>query len=497
MLPVTGGRRRRPWSDGGQSEAGRGTLHITARDGTRYAAGPLAILAGVNIVDALDVSILRGVLPFLEDEWGLSDFQLGLLSFAFVFVHAIAAIPAGWAADRVRRTRLIGWTVMSWGLLCSLSATAVGFWHMFGARAMLGFGQAIDDPASTSLLTDFYPAKVRGRVFSVNQIAQTAGTGIGVAIGGVVGATVGWRWAFLVVGVPGMLLAIPAFRLREPVRGEAEGATAELATNSFARGTGVATLVRTAARDLQVEMRMIFAIPTMRYVLVGVGTLLFTVSGTASWLVIYHDRYSNMTAGQAAAATGAILAAGGLIGTLWGGTLADRVYGRVAGGRILLVGWSIIVCTGFYVVSYNVDMVPLRLLLQFVGTVSITAAFPALRASMMDVVPTASRGVGTSAFSLASALFGTALAPPLVGLVSDLTSLYAAFHLIIPPVIIGALIVLRARGTIDRDAAALLAVVEAASDELDAAQLTGPQSTAAMPGDAETGSPASRGEPAP
>jgi MFS family permease len=470
-------------------------LRITARDGSRYAAGPLAVLAGVNIVDALDVSILRGVLPFLEDEWGLSDFQLGLLSFAFVFVHAIAAIPAGWAADRVRRTRLIGWTVMSWGLLCSLSATAVGFWHLFGARAMLGFGQAIDDPASTSLLTDFYPAKVRGRVFSVNQIAQTAGTGIGVAIGGVVGATVGWRWAFLVVGIPGMLLAIPAFRLREPIRGEAEGATAELAVNSFSRGTSAGTLVRTAARDLRAELRMIFAIPTMRYVLVGVGTLLFTVSGTASWLVVYHDRYSNMSAGRAAAVTGGILALGGLIGTWWGGRLTDLVYGRVSGGRILVVGWSIIICTGFYVVSYNVSMVPLRLLLQFVGTVSITAAFPALRASMMDVVPTASRGVGTSAFSLASALFGTALAPPLVGLLSDFTSLYAAFHVIIPPVILGALIVLRARGTVDRDAAALMAAAEVASAEADVAQLTGPESAAAMPGDAD--SPAPSGEPAP
>lgn len=440
-------------------------MKITARDGTTFAAAPLVVLAGVNIVDALDLSILRGVLPFLEDEWDLSDLQLGLLSFAFVFVHAVAAVPAGWATDHFRRTRIIGWTVMSWGLLCSLCATAVGFWHMFVARALLGFGQAIDDPASTSLLSDFYPAKVRGRIFSVNQVAQTAGGGIGIAIGGAVGATIGWRWAFLLVGIPGMLLAIPAFRMREPVRGEAEGATQEAPKEEWAANLGVRDFLREAARDLRSQLRMIFAIPTMRYVLVGVGTLLFTVHGTAAWLVIYHDRYSNMTDAQAAATTGGVLALGGLIGTFWGGSLTDRLYGKVAGGRIMLVGWSIIVCTSLYVLSYNVGIVPLRLFLQFAGTASITSAFPALRASMMDVVPSDSRGVGVSAFSLASALFGSALAPPLVGLLSDVTSLYAAFHIIIPPVIVGALIVLKARNTIERDAAAVLQAVAPAPEQ--------------------------------
>ncbi len=440
-------------------------MKITARDGAVFAAAPLAVLAGVNIVDALDVNILRGVLPFLKDDWNLSDFELGMLSFAFVFVHALATVPAGWATDHFKRTRIVGWTVMSWGLLCSLCAAAIGFWHMFVARALLGFGQAVDDPASMSLLSDYYPAKIRGRVFSFNQVAQTAGAGVGVAIGGAIGATIGWRWAFLLVGIPGMLLAIPAFRLREPVRGEAEGSAAVSATPVQTEGVPLGELVRTAIVDLRQQMRMIFAIPTMRYVLVGVGTLLFTVSGTAAWLVLYHHRYSNMTDAQAAAATGAILAVGGLIGTFGGGAIADRLYGKVAGGRILLVGWSIIVCTALYLISYNVSMIPLRLLLQLLGTISITAAFPALRASMMDVVPRDARGVGVSAFTLASAVFGSALAPPLVGLLSDMTSLYAAFHIIMPPVLIGALIVLKARHTIERDAAAVLAAAAAAAEQ--------------------------------
>src|SRR5688572_9690766 len=150
-------------------------------------AKPLAVLALVNLVDQTDTNILRGVLPFIEDEFHTSDFQLGALGFAFVFINALATIPAGWLADRVRRTRLIGFTLFSWSGLSALSAAAGSYLQLFGARASLGFGQAIDDPASTSLLADYYPAEVRGRVFSAQQVTSFIGAGIGIGLGGVVG----------------------------------------------------------------------------------------------------------------------------------------------------------------------------------------------------------------------------------------------------------------------------------------------------------------------
>ena len=150
-------------------------------------AGPLVVLSLVNLVDQTDTNILRGVLPFIEDEFNASDFQLGALGFAFVFINALATIPAGWLADRVRRTRLIGYTLFSWSGLSALSALAGGYVQLFAARASLGFGQAIDDPASTSLLADYYPAEVRGRVFSIQQVMNFIGGGLGLALGAFVG----------------------------------------------------------------------------------------------------------------------------------------------------------------------------------------------------------------------------------------------------------------------------------------------------------------------
>ena len=84
----------------------------------------MVLLGLVNLVDQVDMAILRGVLPILEDEWSLTDLQLGLLGFAFIVVNTLATIPAGWVADNYRRNKVMGWTLVSWTGLITLSATA-------------------------------------------------------------------------------------------------------------------------------------------------------------------------------------------------------------------------------------------------------------------------------------------------------------------------------------------------------------------------------------
>ena len=164
-----------------------------------------------------------GCCPILEDEWDLSDTQLGLITSVFVFVSTIATIPAGWVADHYRRTRVIGWTLLSWSGLILLSATAVNYVNLLVARAVMGIGQAVDDPASTSFLGDSYPARMRARVFSGQQVSFFLGGGIGLALGGL-----GGRDVRVAVGVRGRRACpapswpSPSFRLREPRRGEAE-----------------------------------------------------------------------------------------------------------------------------------------------------------------------------------------------------------------------------------------------------------------------------------
>jgi MFS family permease len=441
-------------------------------EGRRFPLWPLLVMAGVSLVDQIDTAVARGVLPVLEDEWHLSDTQLGLITSVFVVVATIATIPAGWVADHYRRTRVIGWTLLSWSGLILLSATAVNYVNLLVARAIMGVGQAVDDPASTSYLGDSYPARMRGRVFSATQVSFFLGTGIGLALGGWVGETFGWRWAFAVVGLPGAVVAIAAFRLREPRRGEAELPESmtweeiaalpprEVTHASGAEGLSPGQFARLASTELISQLRMIFGIRTMRYVLIGVAALLFTVAGISTWLPIYYERYADMSVTRATAVVGVVLGVGGLIGTIGGGWFSDHSHHRWKGGRIVIVVWSAVLCAALFMISFAVEPVGLRIALQFVGVVAAAGCAPGLRAAMTDVVPPDSRGVGASAMALTSSLLGTALAPVLVGAVSSLTgSLVTAFYITFPPVILGLLLLLRARHTLEDDARAIVIAI--------------------------------------
>ena len=179
----------------------------------RYPLWPLAVMALVALVDQIDVSVARGVLPVLEDEWGLSDTQLGATVSVFVFVSTLAAIPAGYVADHFRRTRVIGWTLLSWSGLILLSATAVNYVNLLVARALMGIGQAVDDPASTSYLADSYPARMRGPGLRLAAGQLLPGRSASAsALGGVdrraCGAGGGPSPS---VGVPGALVALAVF----------------------------------------------------------------------------------------------------------------------------------------------------------------------------------------------------------------------------------------------------------------------------------------------
>src|SRR5439155_959061 len=141
---------------------------------------------------------------------------------AYTIVNGVITVPAGYLADRWNRTRTIGHTVVAWSGLTALTAAMPTYGSLLAIRSALGFGQAVTEPSAASLIGDYYPQEQRGKAFSVQQCLLLAGIGVGIGVGGIVGATLGWRAAFLIVGTPGVFIAIAMYRLREPARGEAE-----------------------------------------------------------------------------------------------------------------------------------------------------------------------------------------------------------------------------------------------------------------------------------
>jgi MFS family permease len=434
---------------------------------------PMWVLGFVLAVDAADQSILRGVNQLIKSEFHLSDLSVGFLASAFVLVNAIVTIPAGYLADRLHRKRVVGVTIVLWSGITALTGAATNFLQLILIRAALGFGLGITEPSANSMLTDYYPGQQRGRAFSIQQMMTFIGIGVGLGAGGTIGSKFGWRWAFVLIGLPGVLTALFVLRLREPRRGHGDALTMGIASSLDDKVDerpplfehGIATFVSDLVRGLRADIKTIIEIPTMRYVLVGVGVLLFTVSGIGFWLPVYLERFAHLTVTEATNAVGGMIIVGGISGTLAGGRIADRYYGRIAGARVVIPAYAIMIGAVLFTISFLPIPTALVLAIETVGLFVFTLSVPALRAGAGDAIPADLRGAGFAAFSLISIVSGAALAPPLLGYISDLANLRVAFLVCMPLVFLGALILLRARKHLDEDVAKVLMAVQRAYQE--------------------------------
>ncbi len=431
------------------------------------------VIGLVIAVDATDQSIVRGVQTLIQKEFGLTDASVGLLASAFVFVHAVMTIPAGYLADRMNRKRVVGVTVVLWSGITAMTGLAQNFAQLLGVRALLGFGLGITEPSANSLLTDYYPSHQRGRAFSIQQLLLFVGFGLGIGLGGAVGAALGWRWAFVIVGAPGVVTALLVLRLREPRRGHGDRLSLGIDSSLDDEPEklpklfedGVATFIGDLVRGLAADVKTIMRIPTMRYVLVGVGVLIFSVNGIGYWLQVYHERFSGLSLTEATSAVGAMLVVGGVGGTVVGGILADRFQNKIKGGRVAIPAYCVMGGT----VLFSASLAPMpaapSLTIQTFSIFVFALATPSLRAGLGDAVPAHLRGAGFAAFALISALFGAAAAPPVIGVLSDLTDLRIAFLICMPTIFLGAVILLRARHHLDEDVGKVMMAVQHAYQE--------------------------------
>lgn len=455
---------------------------------------PMWVLGLVILVDEIDKNIIRGMITPLKEEFGVGDFGISiLLSLALLF-NGLITVPAGYLADRWHRTNAIGKTVVGWSGVTALGATAVNFPMLVGLRSALGFGQAITEPSAASLLGDHYPPETRGRAFSIQQVMLLAGTGIGVALGGGLAAAFNWRVGLMVAALPGLVVAWLVFRLKEPRRGSADLMAAIGAAPAHVDGEedehpplfdgGFRQFVRDMIAGLREDLRTIMDIRTMRYALVGVAALLFTITAIAAWLPQYYERHLHFEEGVGEAMFGLLAVFGGVPGVLLGGKVADTYAPRMQGGRLALPAIFLFVGTLCFTGSYlfrapsgasEVDwsVAGPAFALQLAGLFIVTMSIPGLRAGLTDAIPAHLRGAGFGAFNLVSVVFGMAAAPFIVGALSSAfdENLRVAFLLVTPFSFVGAAILYRARRFLDEDMQKIMmAVLTALQEEQQRAQ---------------------------
>ncbi|HEY7106068.1 MAG TPA: MFS transporter, partial [Acidimicrobiia bacterium] len=457
-------------------------------DWGKYGLAPVIVLALVALIDSVDRGILPGVLDEVQDDLHFSDFQAGFLGTAFVLAGFVAVIPAGYLADRYRRTRIIAIVLASWGAISALNAAVTTFVQFASVRAVLGIGETVDNPASQSLIADYYRPDLRGRAYAYQRVAPIAGQAIGLGIGGVIGAAFGWRVAFLLVGVPGSILAVVVWRMKEPTRGEhdllvepdvpalsttrpeREAASVEpvppehAATDDPVEEMGEASAMHAVWRD----GRRILAVPTLRYLIVGSAIAAGALAGIGFWAKTFFVRHTTLTSSQASALTAGLLLVGAVLGTVLGGIATDRLRNRIKGAPMVIAGVTQIVGSAIMIVVFVDVPLGVRIIASLIGATFIVAGFPALTAMTAEVVPAAIRGLTFSVTTFLSALVSAA-SPLLIGFIADQFqfttpsgavkgNLADAFLIVTPLVLLGGLVVLRGRRHVEEDTGRALAL---------------------------------------
>lgn len=428
----------------------------------RHGRRPAALLAGVAFVDAVDRGILPGVLTEVQDDLGFSDTQAGLLGTAFVITGFVVVLPAGYLADRYLRTRLIAVVLASWGAISGLNAIVRSFWQFLVVRAALGMGETIDNPASQALLADYYRPNVRGRAFALQRATPFFGQAVGVGVGGGVAALLSWRWAFLVVGVPGSLLALAVWRLPEPARGESDDGHAPIPEPETPLPVSAPVLRprTTGMRALWRDTRRAIAVRTLRSLMVGSAIAAGALSGLGFWAAAFYERHTTLGSGGGAGVAGALILVGAVSGTLVAGRRVDRMRDRHEGAPMLVAGVCQFVGAILLLVTFLDVPLWLRMPLQGVAVAFIVGGLVAIPVMIAEVVPAGIRGIAFSVSGFLSAVAG-ALSPLLIGVIADRFDyvvdgevkgdLAKAFLIVTPLVLVGALVLIRGRHHVAAD----------------------------------------------
>src|SRR5262245_36366986 len=189
----------------------------------------LAVLLAINTLNFFDRQVLSAVAEPLRREWGLGDGALGLLQTAFTLLYAFVGVPFGRLADTRNRTRLLAAACAVWSALTALSGLATGFAALFVLRLGVGVGEAACAPAANSLIGDLVPPDRRARALSTFMLGLPVGLAASYFVSGRLAQAYGWRSAFFVAGIPGLLVAAAALLIEEPARSTAATAQTQIA----------------------------------------------------------------------------------------------------------------------------------------------------------------------------------------------------------------------------------------------------------------------------
>ena len=371
----------------------------------------LVLLCGMNLLDYIDRNILAAVLPKIKIEMELSDTQAGMLSPAFLIAYTLFAPLMGWAGDRYNRIYLLVGGVGLWSLATIGSGFADTYGHLVLARSLLGIGEATYGTLAPTILADLYPRDRRGQILSLFYVAIPVGSALGYVLGGLIEPHYGWRAAFWVVGGPGLVAALSGLLLREPPRGAMDG-VAE--ADDLVPGHATAPI---SWRDYGILRHN----KSYRYNTLGMALMTFALGGLAFWMPTFFHRVKGMTLQEANLWIGPLTVVAGLLGTVTGGWLADRLLRRTPGAYFLVAGCGMLLATPCALIAFLADAPTVYLPAMFLAECGVFLNTGPCNAILVNVVPPAMRSTAFAINIFLIHVLGDIWSPIAIGALADAT----------------------------------------------------------------------------
>ena len=380
-------------------------------EGRHYRYYVIAILTIGGVLNIADRLILSILLEDIKAEFAFTDTQIGLITgLAFTVFYVTFGIPIAWLADRKNRKTIVALSIATWSLMTALCGVATGFWSLFIARMGVGVGESGSGPAGLSLLSDYFRKHELGRAMGVTTLGATIGTATGLMVGGYFADLLGWRMAFVALGVPGIVLAIIVYlTVREPKRGQFyPDAVPAQKSESWreARASWLVTLASLLKNRLYVGVTLAYAF----MIVIGYGF--------ATWLASIMLRKFDVSTADVGFYLGLAFILGGIPGPIIGGFLTDWLVRRDARWRAWLPAIATLLCLPIYYVCLTMTSFWWFLGIFALGYLTFLVAQPPTLSLLQLAVKPDQRAMAVAIAMLFNNLIGQALGAFLIGLAS-------------------------------------------------------------------------------
>ena len=371
----------------------------------------LLLLLGINLFNYIDRQILAALEPDIRATFFAADdvhamTKTGLLGDAFFVTYMVSAPILGFLADRFSRWIIVGSAVILWSLASGGSGLAATFAILFATRVLVGIGEGGYGPAAPTILADLFPIETRGRIMAIFCSAIPVGSALGYVIGGLVGAHLGWRWAFYLVTLPGLLLGLLCFWQRDP----------RVVADHLAQ-----KLSRRSVRDYLNLFR------TRSYLIncIAMTLMTFVTGGLGFWVPAYL-RYRDQSPAVGMTIFGLITVVAGLVSTLLGGVIADKLRSRLPGSYFWVSGIGMLIACPIFIVALYIPF-PAAWIAMFLAIFFLFLNTGPSNTALANVSLPAVRATAFAASIFVIHAFGDVQAFWLLGYIGGHTNMHVAF----------------------------------------------------------------------